>query len=324
MKRLSDSYLYKMVDYGKDIFSYLMGSERIDKHTDGFNDIVYTIKKQAPPILLKVLLSDKVVLLFSKKGIPRQFKVIYVRDIKDDNKEKRRVFIDCSQVIENNNGIYTCKKSGNLISYLTTAMTYILYYNSPKSIQTNSTLTRTGAEAFTDMMIYVLGYLKVPVSYIDNKERMSFVIAEYYQTCVLGVENSETVYNVAKQVSGIKEKKTCDYLHTLFSFVFENDCDINKFLIKFAEVFMDQKENGANSPKNRIRLTLDTFVQRWMYAYGPGTFLGLECFVPFSQILTDCYTGAFLNQQNTIEKVARGKIVTGFSNELLKIGGENA
>lgn len=324
MKRLSDSYLYKMVDYGKDIFSYLMGSERIDKHTDGFNDIVYTIKKQAPPILLKVLLSDKVVLLLSKKGAPLPFKVIYVRDIKDDNKEKRRVFIDCIKVIENDNGIYTCKKSGNLISYLTTAMTYILYYNSPKSIQTNSTLTRTGAEAFTDMMIYVLGYLKVPVSYIDNKERMSFVIAEYYQTCVLGVENSETVYNVAKQVSGIKEKKTCDYLHTLFSFVFENDCDINKFLIKFAEVFMDQKENDTNSPKNRIRLTLDTFVQRWMYAYGPGTFLGLECFVPFSQILTDCYTGAFLNQQNTIEKVARGKIITGFSNELLKIGGENA
>ena len=87
---------------------------------------------------------------------------------------------------------------------------------------------------------------------------------------------------------------------------------------------MDQKENDTNSPKNRIRLTIDAFVQRWMYAFGPSTIFALECFVPFSQMLTDCYTGAFLNQQNTIEKIARGKIITSFSNELLRVGGENS
>ena len=323
MKRLSDSYLYQTADFNKTIFSYLMSSERVDKSVAEFNDVVYAIKKQAPPILSKVLLSNKVVLMIDKKGISRPFKVINVINVKDDNKD-RKVFIDCTKVISNENNTYSCKKIGILISYLTTAMTYILYYNKDKTITTNALLTKTGAEAFTDLMIYVLGYLKVPVSFADNKERMSFVIAEYYQTCVLGVPNGESVYNMAKLVSGIKEKKTCDYLHTLFSFLFDNDCDINKFIIKFAEIFMDQKENDTNSPKNRIRLTIDAFVQRWMYAFGPSTIFALECFVPFSQMLTDCYTGAFLNQQNTIEKIARGKIITSFSNELLRVGGENS
>lgn len=322
MKKLSDSYLYRTTDFNKDIFQYLMSSDRVDKKNDAFNDILYSIKKQAPPIISKVLLSNKVELLISQKGISRPFKVIYVKDIKA-NSQERKVFIDCAKVISNENNIYTCKKIGVLISYLTAAMTYIIYYNNPRAITANSVLTKTGTEAFTDLMLYVLGYLKVPVSYSDNKERMSFAIAEYYQTCVLGVENGEPVYNIAKSVSGIKEKKTCDYLHTLFGFVFEDDCDISKFITKFAEVFMDQKE-GEITPKDRIKLTLDAFIQRWMYAFGPGTVFGLECFVPFSQILSDCYTGAYINQQNTIEKVARGKIVTAFTNELLRVGGENA
>ena len=97
------------------------------------------------------------------------------------------------------------------------------------------------------------------------------------------------------------------------------------FLKKFAEVFLDQtEENKDNLPKNKTLLTTDSFVQRWMYAFGPSTFLGLELFVPFATILTDCSIGAFLNQQNTIEKVVGPKNITLFANELTKIGSENA
>ena len=65
------------------------------------------------------------------------------------------------------------------------------------------------------------------------------------------------------------------------------------------------------------------YYQRWIYAYGSGTFLGLELFVPFSAILTDAYVGAYINQQNTVTKIA-GKNLVVFTNELLKIGSENA
>lgn len=326
MKKVSDSYLYQVADYNKKIFEYLMSAERVDKNADGFADVVYAVKKQANSILMKVLLSDKVVLAIdpNNKGVSRPFKVIYVKDVKD-RKQKRRVFIDCTGVIAYNNGEYTCKKITTLIAYLMTAMTYIIYYNNPNLVIGNHTIMKNGASAFTDMMLYVLGYLKAPITYADNKERMSFVLTEYYAYCIAGCSaDGDYGYNLAKQVSGIKEKKTCDFLHTLFSFTFNGgECKLDKFIEKFAEVFLEQTKD-APVHKNRTPLTVEAFAHRWMYAFGPSTFLGLECFVPFSQILTDCYSGAFINQQNTIEKVASGKVVVAFTNELLKVGSENA
>jgi hypothetical protein len=130
--------------------------------------------------------------------------------------------------------------------------------------------------------------------------------------------------NLAKKISKIEEKKTCDYLNVKFGDTIAPEVGFDPFLKKFAEVFLDQtEENKNNLPKNKTLLTTDSFVQRWMYAFGPSTFLGLELFVPFTTVLTDCYIGAYLNQQNTIEKVV-GKNITIFSNELIKVGSENA
>lgn len=326
MKKVSDSYLYQVADYNKKIFEYLMSAERVDKNADGFADVVYAVKKQANSILMKVLLSDKVVLMIdpNNKGVSRPFKVLYVKDVKD-RKQKRKVFIDCTGVIAYNNGEYTCKKITTMIAYLMTAMTYIIYYNNPNLVIGNHTIMKNGASAFVDMMLYVLGYLKAPITYADNKERMSYVLAEYYAYCIAGCStDGDYGYNLAKQISGIKDKRTCDYLHTLFSFTFAGgECKLDKFIEKFAEVFLEQTKD-APVHKNRNPLTVEAFAHRWMYAFGPSTFLGLECFVPFAQMLTDCYSGAFINQQNTIEKVAGSKIVVAFTNELLKVGSENA
>lgn len=326
MKKVSDSYLYQVADYNKKIFEYLMSAERVDKNADGFADVVYAVKKQANSILMKVLLSDKVVLMIdpNNKGVSRPFKVLYVKDVKD-RKQKRKVFIDCTGVIAYNNGEYTCKKITTMIAYLMTAMTYIIYYNNPNLVIGNHTIMKNGASAFVDMMLYVLGYLKAPITYADNKERMSYVLAEYYAYCIAGCStDGDYGYNLAKQISGIKDKRTCDYLHTLFSFTFAGgECKLDKFIEKFAEVFLKQTKD-APVHKNRNPLTVEAFAHRWMYAFGPSTFLGLECFVPFAQMLTDCYSGAFINQQNTIEKVAGSKIVVAFTNELLKVGSENA
>ena len=324
MKRMSDAYLYQITDYGKEIFDYLMRSQRVDKNDNSFSDIIYDVKRQsAASILMKVLLSDKVVLLIDTKGLSRAFKVVYSKDPKNGKLSKKKVFIDCTGLIKYNNGTYSCGAISTLISYLFTAMTYIIYDNMPKAIISNATLMKTGAGAFADMMLFVLSYLKVPVTDSDNKEKMSFVLAEYFQACIVGRENGEITYNLAKSVSGIKEKKTCDHYHILFNKTLEPSCTFDTFLAKFAEVFLDQKE-GKISPKNRAKLTTDAFAQRWMTCYGPSTFLGLELFVPFSEILTDVYVGGYLNQQNTIEKVVGGKNIVKFANELLKVGSENA
>lgn len=321
MKIISDSCFYDKADYERNLMLYLEGAHRIDKNNDSFNDIVYDVKRQVNHVLVKVLLSNKVVLMIDSKGVSRAFKVFYAKDFRDKNRDKK-VFIDCTGLITYENGIYKAKKIPYLVSYLIAAMTYVIYYNLPKVILSNSILMKSSTEAFVDLMLYVLGYLKVPITYADNKERMSFSLAEYYQVCIVGKDNGENVYNLAKNVSGIKDKKVCDNLHILFRDYITPDLTFDKYLLKFAEVFLDQTEDSI-LPRNRTKLTTDAFVQRWMYAYGPSTFFGLDCFVPFSQILTDCYVGAYINQQNTIEKVV-GKNFTIFTNELLKVGSENA
>ena len=85
MKLISDSYLYQVADYGKNLFDFLMSAERVNKNDEAFSDVVYAIKKQANATLMKVLMSNKIVLLIGDKGISRAFKVIYAKDFKDDN-----------------------------------------------------------------------------------------------------------------------------------------------------------------------------------------------------------------------------------------------
>ena len=326
MKRISDSYLYMKADSENSLFKYMVGSHVVNKEDPSFNDIVYDVKKRAmSPILVKVLLSNKVDLLIdtANGGVSRAFKVIYAKDIKNKDKNKKKVYIDCTGIITFENGYYKCNKILILLSYLLTAMTYILYYNVPKTFTTNFAFLKNGCDAFVDLMLYIFGYLKVPTTYQGNKEKMAFVIAEYFLTSVVGLDVQDAmVFNTAQKVSGIKEKRLCDYYHTRFSNLFEK-CNIDEFINEFKLVFVDNDDNNRTL-LNKSQLTTDAFVQKWMWAYGQGTFLGLECFVPFATILTDCYTGSYINNQDTIEKIAGSKTVTSFCNELLKIGSENA
>lgn len=321
MKITSDSFLYQSFDYGRELHTYLASAEVIDKNSDAFSDIAYDIKmRQVSPIIMKVLMSSKVVLLLPAKGVSRAFKVMYAKNVTSIDKNDKKVYIDCSGIVTYDNGKYKCKSTMTLVSYILTAMVYIIYYERPKLILNDVTITQSGTEAFIDMMLYVLGYLKVPVTLGDNKEKMAFVIAEYFLYCVLGKDSEDTIFNIAKKASKIKEKKDCDYYHTKFFETINNGAgNIDDFIKKFAEVFLGQ--DGSPMPQGRATLTTDSFVQRWMYSFGAGTFLGLELFVPFSEIITDCYVGAYINQQNTIEKVA-GKNVVKFTNQLLKIGSD--
>lgn len=323
MKNMKDSYLYRTTDYGKEIYNYLMEAKRIDKQSDAFADIIYEVKmRQVSPVILKVLLSNKVVLLLHTKGMSRAFKVLYAHDVKSPSRNRNdkdmKVYIDCTNLIKDNNGKYTCKHIPTLISYIITAMAYVLYHKIPKTILTDSVLVKAGAEAFVDMMLYILGYLKVPVTYNDNKERMTFSLVEYFLYCILGKDSEESNIALATKISGIKQRRTADYLHTVFADTINNgEADIKTYFDKFVDVFL-----GVDY-KHKELMTIDSIVSRWMYSFGPGTYLGLELFVPFSAILTDCYVGDYINMQNTIEKIV-GKNVVLFTNELLKIGSENA
>ena len=68
--------------------------------------------------------------------------------------------------------------------------------------------------------------------------------------------------------------------------------------------------------------TVDVFIERWRYLFGRGTQFGAELYPAFATILTNAYSGTYLVNQNTIEKVAGKEMVT-FTTTLLSIGRES-
>ena len=68
--------------------------------------------------------------------------------------------------------------------------------------------------------------------------------------------------------------------------------------------------------------TTESYVAKWMYLFGPGTYFGLELYPDFARILIDTYVGSYQNNQQTIEKVIGGRGISEFVNEIFKIGSE--
>ena len=123
---------------------------------------------------------------------------------------------------------------------------------------------------------------------------MAYVLAMYYQRCILYKEDSDTVRQICRKLSKLDQRKA-DYLATVFTSFFNDNpkCSIEAFIAEFARVFMNQEANEKSS----MKLTSDAVVSRWMYGFGPGTVFGLEFFPAFAAILSDCYVGAYINQQ---------------------------
>ena len=319
MKRMSDSYLYQGSGYNRDLYSFIVGSTRIDPTQKEFEDIVYNVRmRQVSPSLVKILLSNKVVLCTdNNRGMSRAFKVFQAVDPKSRVKDDRKIFIDCTGLIENKNGVYVCKNIGILISYLVAAMGIGLYYGANATMLSNSTIVKTATAAFVDMALYTMGFLKVPVTIDDNKANLSFIIAEYFLFNVLQNTNASTNFAVAKSISGTN---AADSLHMQFADVLVGGkCDIDKFIKSIQRIYLNQDEAKMKTSS----FSTENFVEKWAYLFGPSTYLGLELFTSFSEAITDCFVGSYINQQNTIEKIVGGKNIIKYSNELLKIGSDN-
>ena len=70
------------------------------------------------------------------------------------------------------------------------------------------------------------------------------------------------------------------------------------------------------------KLTIDVIVEKWMTIYGTGTVFALEIFPAFASMITDCYVGAYLNNQKTIEKIIGSSMVE-YTKVLLSIGADS-
>lgn len=309
IKTYNDSFLYHKGDYEKNIMEFLMRGEEIDKNHPSFENIIYMLKRNPYPFLTNIIISDRIILLRKlPKSMPRSFKVFAGKDIRKGTSELK-VFIDVTGVITDNGGEYSlsANKVNELISYLTSAMVYCIYHIDPIRLIGNTKLVESGTSCFALLFTHIIDYLRV--GGVENvRGKTLYLSSLYYQIGILNVRMTDSVRNRALKISKLtsKEADMVDFQISKDSFK-----DINEFINTIALVLRVPE------------LKIDNFIDKWVFLYKSGTQFATEYYPAFSSMLTNAYHGAYINNQNTIEKVTNnGKDLVEYCRALLQIGRE--
>lgn len=304
VKTFANSYLYTRVpNYERNLMEYVMQAERLDKKSEAFFGIIEdTKRRQTSAVLSRVLARDDLIISSYSKPLPSSFKVFACKDVKEGGTVK--VFIDVSGLIVEKNGFYNCNKIDVFCSHLLSAMTMMVYVNQPMKIIGNSTITISGTECFVALASHIFDYLRLN-GYAENKNKISYIIAMYYQVNMLGLDREDqSTKNLAAKVSGLQLRD----INTMEIF-YEDEALINidALLKSLTETF---KLKG---------MTTDIFVEKWSWFFGTGTHFGCELFTSFAKMITDAYCGSYINNQKSIEKCC-GRSIVEFTTAILRVG----
>ena len=191
-----------------------------------------------------------------------------------------------------------------LIAYLTTAIVNLMYYKMPEKLISGDAYT-DGADCFCKLFTYVIDYL-CKISVMGNtKNKCQYLAYKYYYTNLTAVYDKDrqplTGFTNSLREKTMKWAEISDRESAILdNLVGENEMsDIKQFIEALSECL------------KLPNLNLDNFIERWMYLLGgPTTAFGLEYYPNFSAIMTDAYTGTYLNNQKTIEKICGQSMVT--------------
>lgn len=307
IKNYDKSFLYGKANYSKVLYEYIIKSERIDKSSEAFDDIRYIVKRNQTTSCLSALLDrESIILTLPTKPMPRAFKVFAGKDVKEDKNTK--VFIDCSEIIREQNGKYTIRNNDieKLISYLACALNTLIYHASPSTILNNNQLVMSSTTAFAKLCTNIIDYMRI--GGVDNiRTKVLYLSALYYQVGILLKDDNDSAEQKAKKISGISLREAQLVRAMVPTESFEN---IDKFVECLAKVL---KVEGS--------LKLDNFMDKWILLYGSGTQFATEIYTAFANLLINAYVGAYLNNQKQIE-TAVGRNMVEYCNTLFKIGGE--
>ena len=307
IKNYDSSFLYGKASYGKMLYEYIIKSERIDKNSQEFDDIKYIIKRnQITSCLSSLLDRESIILTLPTKPMPRAFKVVAMKDVKEDKATK--VFIDCSEVIKYNNGSYIIRNSdiNKMISYLACALNTLIYHAKPSIILNNNQLITSSTTAFAKLCTNIIDYMRI--GGVDNiRSKVLYLSSLYYQIGILLRDDNESADQRAKKISSLSIREAQMLRVQAPTSCFEN---INTFVGCLAKVL---KVEGT--------LKMDNFMDKWILLYGSGTQFATEIYTAFANLLINAYVGAYLNNQKQIE-TATGRNMVEFCNTLFKIGGE--
>lgn len=292
---ISKCYLYsKMSGYTKIMADAILHAKRIDRNTTEFaEDVGLEIKRsKAPVYLLKILTSKNTHLIQPENPLPKPIRVFAAKDLKGS--KKINAFIDISNIIsEANNNRYKVNTSV-LIAYLLSAKHNMMYYGIPGAFSNKSQLVLLETRAFAKLFTHVIDYLGNISIIAENREKMMYLSAEYFLYNHLKLTDEDRVHEIAMRVADINESQ-----QNIFNIVSEGK-DLKTlpgFVDTIKEIFKMNK------------LTLSVVIEKWMFLYGAATVLSLEFLPSFLTMITDAYSGVYLNNQKSIEKILAKDLV---------------
>ena len=309
LKSYSDAYLYsKYPMYSKKLTAAIMQDPMIDKSTDAFADVEHEIKRtRVSDGLVRILKSPNVVLLDCDDPLPKAFKVFCARDFRAADK-RIKVFIDCSGVITKaKTSSALMVEEMKLVSYLVDAAVCMVYHKQYSKIQRQNSIVVGAATCFAKCFTFIIDYLTKVSIQETSKAKVLYLSAMYFLQGVMGFDDSKS-HPIAKKIAEISDREA-DMLNLLMDKasrvkdVSKKDTDPYDNIKSFVTALRDVMHFNPNS------VTLDTVVERWMSQYGVGTVLGMEYFPAFSAMMTDCYNGAYINNQRSIESVCKVDMV---------------
>lgn len=292
---ISKCYLYsKMNGYTKVMADAILHAKRIDRNTTEFaEDVGLEIKRSKAPIyLLKILNSKNTHLLQPENPLPKPIRIFAAKDIKGN--KKINAFIDISNIItETNNNRYKVNTSV-LIAYLLSAKHNMMYYGIPGAFSNKSQLVLLETRAFAKLFTHVIDYLGNISVIPENREKMMYLSAEYFLYNHLKLTDEDRIHEIAMKVADITESQ-----QNIFNIVSDGKD------LKTLPGFVDTVKTIFKMNK----LTLSLVIEKWMFLYGAATVLSLEFLPSFLTMITDAYSGVYLNNQKSIEKILAKDLV---------------
>lgn len=293
-KMINETYIFSMYkdEYEKSVLEFIKGGTEIDVKSDAFADIAYDVKKtQVGSFILTAMNSDAIKLYISNRPMNRSTRVLTAKDIKG-NTGKYKVYVDCTQIIDFDKGVYKCNNTKQLIAHLLEAAVNVMYFSGYNNVISNTNIVKAGAYAFASLFNNIINYLFKTNSVSNIHNRCMYLASQYFIHNIIGSGDVNYGYvnntNFSKQIARISDRE----VDLIESYV---ERDSYKNIDTFVKMLRDLLKLH--------KLTTEAVVAAWVKMYTPSTLFALEYFPAFSGMMTNAYIGCYLNNQSTIEKV---------------------
>lgn len=294
------------VNAEQQLIEFIKTADRcVDKNHPSMQQISNMLKERmSNAVLYRVYMDPNTVIAISKnKELPASFKVFEAKDIATNGKAK--VFIDVTGLFKFENGYYSCKNIDVLCSYLLAAMVIGSYYKDSYKFTSNVSIVKSAATCYTKLFTAVLDNLRVS-NFAENRNKISYIVCVFFLYNMLQ-KDLKSSQQMATSLLMLNARDTAAYDY--YYHEDEDFKDINTLIISLTENF---KLKG---------LTTDIFLHRWLTLYGKGTLYATELFPMLMVLITNAYSGSYINRQNMIENVC-GREIVSLTTSLIKVGSE--